>query len=119
MIPRTLTTKRPSAVPVGTERLLDHAWSTTATRAAKADSTGRRSTLIVEVFVGRRAGWIQGLTGRAPMRSPGKPSLRRDVERRFWCDIGKGLTSEEAALAVGVSLAAGSRSSSGIPSQVL
>jgi IS30 family transposase len=49
------------------------------------------------------------LTGRAPMKSPGKPSLRRDVERSFWREIAKGLTSEEAALAVGASQAAGSR----------
>jgi hypothetical protein len=37
--------------------------------------------------MGRPAGWMQELTGRAPMKSPGKPSLRRDVERRFWCKI--------------------------------
>src|SRR5450759_4950744 len=49
------------------------------------------------------------LTGRAPMKSPGKPSLRRDVERLFWREIAKGLSSEEAALAVGASSAAGSR----------
>ncbi len=40
------------------------------------------------------------------MKSPGKPSLRCDVERRFWCEIAKGLTSEDAALAVGASQAA-------------
>jgi hypothetical protein len=28
------------------------------------------------------------------MKSPGKPSLRRDVERLFWREIAKGLTSE-------------------------
>jgi transposase-like protein len=43
------------------------------------------------------------------MKSPGKPSLRRDVERLFWGEIAKGLTSEDAALAVGASQAAGSR----------
>lgn len=43
------------------------------------------------------------------MKSPGKPSLRRDVERLFWCEIAKGLSSEEAALGVGASQAAGSR----------
>ncbi|SDY98187.1 Transposase and inactivated derivatives, IS30 family [Micromonospora pattaloongensis] len=43
------------------------------------------------------------------MKSPGAPSLRRDVERLFWREIAKGLTSEEAALAVGASQAAGSR----------
>jgi IS30 family transposase len=59
--------------------------------------------------MGRPAGWMQGLTGRASMRSPGKPSLRRDVERRFWWEIAKGLTSEDAALAVGASQAVGGR----------
>jgi IS30 family transposase len=49
------------------------------------------------------------LTGRALMKSPGKPSLRRDAERLFWHKIAKGLSSEEAALAVGASQAAGSR----------
>jgi len=43
------------------------------------------------------------------MKSPGKPSLRRDVERLFWREIAKGVTSEDAALAVGASQAAGSR----------
>jgi IS30 family transposase len=43
------------------------------------------------------------------MKSPGKPSLRRDVERLFWREIAKGSTSEDAAIAVGASQAAGSR----------
>lgn len=43
------------------------------------------------------------------MDSPGAPSLRRDVERLFWREIAKGLTSEEAAVVVGASPAAGSR----------
>src|SRR3954451_4889343 len=64
---------------------------------------------MVEVLMGRPAGWMKELTGRSPMRSPGAPSLRRDVEREFWREVGKGLTSEDAALAVGASLAAGSR----------
>src|SRR5680860_1350471 len=59
--------------------------------------------------MGRPAGWMTELTGRMPMKSPGKPSLRRDVERLFWHEVAKGLSSEEAALAVGVSQAAGSR----------
>jgi IS30 family transposase len=59
--------------------------------------------------MGRPAGWMRELTGRAPMKSPGKPSLRRDVERLFWREIAKGLTSEDAAIAVGASQAAGSR----------
>jgi IS30 family transposase len=59
--------------------------------------------------MGKPAGWMRGLTGRAPMKSPGKPSLGRDVQRRFWREIAKGLSSEDAALAVGASQAAGSR----------
>ena len=59
--------------------------------------------------MGRPAGWMTELTGRALMKSPGKPSLRRDVERLFWHEIAKGLSSEEAALAVGASPAAGIR----------
>ena len=49
------------------------------------------------------------LTGRAPLKSPGAPSLRRDVERLFWRRVAEGLSSEDAALAVGASSAAGSR----------
>jgi IS30 family transposase len=43
------------------------------------------------------------------MKSPGKPSLRRDVERAFWRQIAEGLGSDDAAVAVGASQAAGSR----------
>jgi IS30 family transposase len=49
------------------------------------------------------------LTGRSPMKSPGAPSHRREVERLFWDEIALGLTSEDAAAAVGVSSAAGTR----------
>jgi IS30 family transposase len=59
--------------------------------------------------MGRPAGWMQVLTGRSAMKSPGKPSLRRDVERLFWGGIAQGLTSEEAAVSVGASPAVGSR----------
>ena len=59
--------------------------------------------------MGRPAGWMVALTGRSAMKSPGKPSLRREVEREFWCEIAKGVTSEQAAAAVGVSPAAGTR----------
>lgn len=59
--------------------------------------------------MGRPAGWMKVLSGRSPMKSPGAPSLRRDVEREFWREIAKGLTSEDAAVAVGASQAAGSR----------
>ena len=59
--------------------------------------------------MGRPAGWMTELTGRSAMKSPGKPSFRRDVERLFWHEIATGRSSEEAALAVGASQAAGSR----------
>ena len=59
--------------------------------------------------MGRPAGWMKELTGRSAMRSPGAPSLRREVERLFWREIAKGLLPEEAAIAVGVSQAAGGR----------
>jgi IS30 family transposase len=74
------------------------------------NSTGRRNTSAdLEVSMGRPAGWMKALTGRSPMKSPGAPALRRDVERLFWREIARGLTSEDAALAVGVSQAVGSR----------
>jgi hypothetical protein len=53
--------------------------------------------------MGRPAGWMKELTGREAMRSPGAPSLRREVERQFWAQIATGITSEKAAEAVGVS----------------
>src|SRR4051812_8178476 len=59
--------------------------------------------------MGRPAGWMVAFTGRSPMKSPGRPSLRREVQRAFWREIAAGMTSEEAALAVGASQAAGSR----------
>ena len=52
---------------------------------------------------------VYQLTGRAAMYSPGAPSLGNEVERRFWLQIGTGITSEKAAEAVGVSQAVGSR----------
>ena len=56
--------------------------ASTLTKARKADSTGRRNTSIVEVLMGRPAGWMKELTGRSPMKSPGKPSLRPPARRR-------------------------------------
>src|SRR5919112_999082 len=75
----------------------------------KADSTGRRNTLMVEVFMGRPAGWMKALTGRSPMRSPGAPAHRRGVERAFWRVVATGVTTEDAAAAVGVASAVGCR----------
>jgi IS30 family transposase len=59
--------------------------------------------------MGRPAGWMKALTGRSPMKSPGAPSLRREVEREFWRQIAIGITAEEAAIAVDVSPAVGAR----------
>ncbi len=43
------------------------------------------------------------------MRSPGAPSLRREVECQFWAQIATGITSEKAAEAIGVAPAVGTR----------
>src|SRR6476661_5550327 len=59
--------------------------------------------------MGRPPGWAAALTGRAVMRSPGRPPVRRDLERAFWVQIAAGLTSEDAAVACGVSAPVGSR----------
>src|SRR2546425_6206481 len=59
--------------------------------------------------MGRPGGWRVTLTGRPAMRSRGRPPVRRDVERGFWVKIAEGLSSEDAALACGVSGPAGSR----------
>ncbi len=75
-----------------------------------ADSSGRRNTPISRgVTLGRTAAWMSTKTGRAPMRSPGRPPPRREVERAFWVKIAEGLSSEDAAVAVGVSGPVGSR----------
>ena len=43
------------------------------------------------------------------MRSRGRPPVRRELERLFWTKIAGGLSSEDAALACGVSAPVGSR----------
>ncbi|WP_406077293.1 IS30 family transposase [Micromonospora sp. NBC_00858] len=60
--------------------------------------------------MGRPPGWVTAMTGRPAMRSPGRPDLNaRDVQRQFWRRIAEGLSSEEAALACGVSQPVGGR----------
>src|SRR3712207_9362736 len=61
------------------------------------------------VLMGRPAGWMTTGTGRPAMRSPGRPPARREVERAFWVGIAEGLSSEDAAVACGVSGPVGSR----------
>jgi IS30 family transposase len=59
--------------------------------------------------MGRPPGWVTQVTGRAAMRSPGAPSIRREVERAFWVKIAEGMTSVDAAVSCGVSPVVGSR----------
>jgi IS30 family transposase len=48
--------------------------------------------------------------GRPAMRSPGRPPVgRREHRQRFWAAIARGLASEDAGVAAGVSPAVGSR----------
>ena len=60
-------------------------------------------------MLGRTGQWMVTQTGRPSMRSPGKPPIRRDLERAFWVKIAEGMTSEDAAVACGVSGPVGSR----------
>lgn len=47
---------------------------------------------------------------REPMHSPGRPIAgRREHRARFWENIARGLTSEQAAIAAGMSQAVGMR----------
>jgi IS30 family transposase len=47
---------------------------------------------------------------RGKLRSPGRPpGWQRDQRQRFWIEIAKGTTSEQAAIAVGVASAVGCR----------
>lgn len=59
--------------------------------------------------MGRPAGWLKDITGRDPLISPGQPGTRRGVEREFWKAISMGVSSQEAAVMVGVSPAVGAR----------
>src|SRR5262249_36010847 len=71
---------------------------------------------------GKAGGGDARVEGSGGRRAPGAPALRRDVERVFWREVAKGLTSEDAALAVGASEAAGSRwfrERGGVPTFVL
>ena len=49
-------------------------------------------------------------SGRAPLPSPGRPPVAgRDERRRFWLAIARGMSSEDAAVAAGVSQPVGTR----------
>ena len=61
--------------------------------------------------------------GRLPRRSPGRPPVgRREHRTRFWEAIARGLSSEDAGVAAGVSSAVGTRwfrDNGGMPSSNL
>jgi IS30 family transposase len=60
--------------------------------------------------MGREPGWAAVVTGRPPMRSPGRPPVARKEHRRlFWMAISRGVTSTDAGLEAGVSQVVGSR----------
>ncbi len=56
-----------------------------------------------------RRQWRADRALRPAMRSPGRPDPSRVVQRQFWRLIATGITSAEAALAVGVSVPVGAR----------
>lgn len=59
-------------------------------------------------MAGLRVGGV-AQTGRPTKRSPGPPGSSREVERRFWVEVVKGLSTDQAAAACGVSPALGAR----------
>ena len=58
-------------------------------------------------MVRRQQGGMIGADGRPTMRSPGRPTYPARGRAAFWGEIAKGLSTEEAAIAVGVSQAVG------------
>src|SRR5512134_2033326 len=60
--------------------------------------------------MGRPRGWATAATGRRALRSPGRPPVaRREDRQRFWAAIARGLSTEDAGGAAGVSPAVGVR----------
>ena len=60
--------------------------------------------------MGRPRGWASERTGRPPMYSPGRPGVnQRETKLAFWAGIAEGLSSEDAALACGMSQPLGPR----------
>src|SRR6184192_4351322 len=80
-------------------------------RAAKADSTGRRNTSIMEVSMGtmrERQREVQLYRGQVP--SPGRPTVAWRADRvEFWAAIARGVKTEDAAVEAGVSSPVGYR----------
>jgi IS30 family transposase len=70
---------------------------------------GRGKRQLPEVPAGARRQWGADRALRPPMRSPGRPEPSRAVQREFWRLIASGVTTVEAAEAVGVSWPVGAR----------
>lgn len=62
-----------------------------------------RKQKVPEAPAGARRQWAADRAMRPPMRSPGRPEPSRAVQRHFWRRIASGVTTAEAAVAVGVS----------------
>src|SRR5918998_3735869 len=83
--------------------------STTAIRMSWVDSGGRRNALAEGFAMGVRKRRSDRAL-RAKSHSPGGPGVaRREDRRRFWTLIAAGLSSEDAAIGVGVSPVVGTR----------
>jgi transposase, IS30 family len=60
--------------------------------------------------MGRPRGWAATQTDGAPMPSPGRPGVnQRRTKQEFWKRIAEGMSSEDAAVACGVSPPVGTR----------
>ena len=60
--------------------------------------------------MGRSKDWVTRQTGRASIRSPGRPPVsRREHRQLFWAAIARGVESERAAVEAGVSVPVGVR----------
>ncbi len=70
---------------------------------------GRGGKQIPEAPSVARRQWAADRALRPPMRSPGRPEPSRAVQRDFWRQIASGVTTVEAAEAVGVSWPVGVR----------
>ena len=70
---------------------------------------GRKKKQIPEAPAGARRQWTADRALRPPMRSPGRPEPSRAIQRDFWRRIASGVTTAEAAQAVGVSWPVGAR----------
>jgi transposase InsO family protein len=84
-------------------------WSIIRIAGPKADSIGRRngSKLEVVMTIRKRA---SDRSSREKVSSPGRPKAAHRAQHvLFWRLIGKGLSSEEAAVQVGASAPVGSR----------